>query len=47
MAQNIYGNEDFFKGYVQLPRQIKGLEGAPEWEALRSLIPDLRRLKIF
>ena len=45
MAQNIYDNEDFFKGYVQLPRQIKSLEGAPEWEALRSLIPDLGRLK--
>jgi len=41
MAQNIYDDPDFFAGYSQLPRQIKGLEGAPEWPAIRALLPDL------
>lgn len=30
MAQNIYDNPDLFAGYSQLPRQVHGLEGAPE-----------------
>ena len=30
MAQNIYDNPDFFSGYGQLPRQVHGLDGAPE-----------------
>ena len=30
MAQNIYDNPDFFSGYSQLPRQVQGLDGAPE-----------------
>jgi len=30
MAQNIYDNPDFFAGYSQLPRQVHGLDGAPE-----------------
>lgn len=41
MAQNIYDNPDFFSGYSQLPRQVKGLDGAPEWPAIRDLLPDL------
>ncbi|SDG65893.1 class I SAM-dependent methyltransferase [Sulfitobacter delicatus] len=41
MAQNIYDDPDFFAGYSQLPRQVKGLEGAPEWPAIRALLPDL------
>ncbi|HEY0944002.1 MAG TPA: class I SAM-dependent methyltransferase [Opitutaceae bacterium] len=41
MAQNIYDNPDFFAGYTQLPRQVKGLAGAPEWPAIRALLPDL------
>ena len=39
MAQNIYDNQDFFKEYIQLPRQVKGLDGTPEWHDLRALIP--------
>jgi ubiquinone/menaquinone biosynthesis C-methylase UbiE len=39
MAQNIYDSEEFFKEYIQLPRQAKGLTGAPEWPALRSMLP--------
>lgn len=41
MAQNIYDNPDFFAGYSQLPRQVQGLDGAPEWPAIRALLPDV------
>lgn len=41
MAQNIYDNSDFFAGYSQLPRQVLGLDGAPEWPAIRALLPEL------
>lgn len=41
MAQNIYDNPNFFVGYSQLPRQVKGLAGAPEWPAIRSLLSDV------
>ncbi|HLU02796.1 MAG TPA: class I SAM-dependent methyltransferase [Advenella sp.] len=40
MAQNIYDDPEFFAGYIQLPRQVLGLEGAPEWPAIRALLPD-------
>ncbi|RFU49267.1 bifunctional 2-polyprenyl-6-hydroxyphenol methylase/3-demethylubiquinol 3-O-methyltransferase UbiG [Paraburkholderia sp. DHOC27] len=41
MAQNIYDDPDFFSGYSQLPRQVQGLEGAPEWPAIRAMLPEL------
>lgn len=41
MAQNIYDNPEFFAGYSQLPRQIHGLDGAPEWPAVRAMLPDM------
>ena len=41
MAQNIYDNPDFFSGYSQLPRQVHGLDGAPEWPAIRDMLPTL------
>ncbi|WCM22868.1 class I SAM-dependent methyltransferase [Paraburkholderia bryophila] len=41
MAQNIYDNPDFFAGYSQLPRQVHGLDGAPEWHVVRDLLPEL------
>jgi SAM-dependent methyltransferase len=40
MAQNIYDDPDFFAGYIKLPRQVLGLKGAPEWPAIRALLPD-------
>jgi SAM-dependent methyltransferase len=46
MAQNIYDNPEFFAGYSRLPRSVEGLDGAPEWPALRALIPDVRGLRI-
>src|SRR5436190_13932314 len=42
MTQNIYDNDEFFAGYLRLPRSVAGLEGAPEWPALRAMLPDLR-----
>lgn len=41
MAQNIYDRSDFFAGYSQLDRSLHGLDGAPEWPAIRALLPDL------
>jgi SAM-dependent methyltransferase len=41
MAQNIYDNPDFFAGYSQLPWQMHGLDGAPEWPSIRTMLPDL------
>ncbi len=41
MAQNIYDDPTFFAGYTQLPRQVHGLAAAPEWPALRAMLPDL------
>jgi Methylase involved in ubiquinone/menaquinone biosynthesis len=46
MTQNIYDNPDFFEGYSRLNRSVEGLAGAPEWPALRSLLPDLRGLRV-
>ena len=41
MAQNIYDNPDFFAGYSKLRRSVHGLDGAPEWPAIRALLPSL------
>lgn len=46
MAQNIYDTPDFFAGYSQLPRQVLGLAGAPEWDAIRALLPDVRGARV-
>ena len=46
MAQNIYDNPEFFAGYSQLPRQVRGLDGAPEWPALRAMLPPLQGLRV-
>lgn len=43
-TQNIYDDDAFFAGYSRLPRSVQGLDGAPEWPALRALLPDLRGL---
>lgn len=41
MTQNIYDDPAFFSGYSGLPRSQWGLDGAPEWPALRALLPPL------
>lgn len=46
MTQNIYDTAEFFTGYSQLPRSRHGLAGAPEWPALRALLPQLRGQRV-
>src|SRR5437764_7743074 len=46
MTQNIYDNSAFFDAYGRLERSIHGLDGAPEWPALRALLPDLRGRRV-
>lgn len=46
MTQNIYDNDEFYEAYSRLRRSVEGLDGAPEWPALRVLLPDLRGLKV-
>jgi SAM-dependent methyltransferase len=46
MTQNIYDNPEFFAGYSRLPRSVAGLAKAPEWPALRALIPDLHDRRV-
>lgn len=41
MAQNVYDDPAFFAGYSQLDRQVRGLDGAPEWPAIRAMLPDV------
>jgi SAM-dependent methyltransferase len=45
-AQNIYDDNKFFEGYIQLPRQTQGLDGSPEWPVFRSMVPDLKGAKV-
>jgi len=42
MTQNIYDDQSFFRAYSQLPRSRHGLDGAPEWPTLRTMLPDIR-----
>jgi SAM-dependent methyltransferase len=46
MTQNIYDDDDFFREYSRLPRSVAGLDAAPEWPALRALLPDLDGLTV-
>jgi ubiquinone/menaquinone biosynthesis C-methylase UbiE len=45
MAQNVYDTENFFNNYIQLPRQVKGLDGTPEWPTLKALLPNPKGLQ--
>jgi SAM-dependent methyltransferase len=46
MTQNIYDDEGFFAGYSRLPRSIHGLDGMPEWPAMRAMLPELSRARV-
>jgi len=46
MTQNIYDDPDFFAEYSRLDRSVEGLDGAPEWPALRALLPAMRGLDV-
>lgn len=41
MTQNIYDSPEFFEGYSRMRRSVEGLAGAPEWPAIRAMLPDL------
>ncbi|KAI1650390.1 putative methyltransferase [Daldinia loculata] len=46
MPQNVYDRQDFFESYIKLDRQVKGLQGAPEWPQLKSMLPNLNGLAV-
>jgi len=46
MTRNIYDDPEFFAGYSRLDRSIEGLDGAPEWPALRALLPPMTGLRV-
>jgi len=46
VAQNVYDDPAFFAEYGKLPRSVHGLDGAPEWPVLRSLLPPLTGLRV-
>ncbi|KAI0595049.1 putative methyltransferase [Biscogniauxia sp. FL1348] len=46
MSQNIYDQNEFFERYIQRERQVKGLNGAPEWPQIEAMLPDLKCLTI-
>ena len=41
MPQNIYDDSGFFAGYARLRRSVDGLDGAPEWPTLKSMLPGM------
>lgn len=46
MTRNIYDRPDFFRAYGRLPRSVLGLAGAPEWPAVRRMLPELAGRRI-
>ena len=46
MAQNVYDDPGFFAAYSTLPRSVHGLDGAPEWPVLRSMMPPPAGLRV-
>jgi len=46
VTQNIYDDPEFFDGYSRLRRSVEGLDGAPEWPAMRAMLPDMAGLKV-
>jgi SAM-dependent methyltransferase len=46
LAQNIYDTPEFFEGYSRLNRSVHGLDGAPEWPAIRAMLPGLHGRRI-
>lgn len=46
MAQNIYDTKPFFTEYVQLPRSLHGLDGAPEWPTLCKMVGNIEGARV-
>ncbi len=42
----IYDDPRFFAAYSRLRRSVEGLDGAPEWPALRALLPPMAGLRV-
>ncbi|MFY2736601.1 class I SAM-dependent methyltransferase [Pseudocitrobacter faecalis] len=42
MTQNIYDDPHFFAGYATLDRSVKGLDGAPEWADIQTMLPEIQ-----
>lgn len=45
-AQNIYDDPKFLAGYMTLDRQVRGLDGAAEWPALKTMMPPLNGRRV-
>lgn len=46
MKQNKYDDSNFFSAYMQMPRSIKGLEGAGEWHMFKSMLPEFKNKSV-
>lgn len=46
MKQNKYNDKTFFEKYSQMQRSVKGLDGAGEWETLKSLLPSFKDARV-
>lgn len=46
MKQNKYDDDRFFTAYANMPRSVKGLEGAGEWHILKEMLPELRNKNV-
>jgi SAM-dependent methyltransferase len=46
VAQNIYDDDEFFRGYSGLQRSLHGLLGAPEWPSLQALLPSVAGIRV-
>ncbi|KAK4494158.1 hypothetical protein PRZ48_014456 [Zasmidium cellare] len=46
MAQNIYDDPKFFDEYAKMERSVDGLAAAPEWPSLRSMVGDVKDMRV-
>jgi SAM-dependent methyltransferase len=46
LAQNVYDRPEFFDVYSRMDRSVRGLDGAPEWSAIRMLLSELRGKRV-
>ncbi|WP_433739151.1 class I SAM-dependent methyltransferase [Pseudomonas putida] len=46
MSQNIYDDPAFFQRYSLMARSINGLDAAPEWPALKAMLPPMQGLTV-
>ena len=46
MAGNVYDDPAFHGAYARLARSTEGLDGAPEWETLRGMLPGVRDARV-